>query len=290
VSKPSDDPVTPGLYLIATPIGNAGDITLRALHVLKNADVIVCEDSRVTSRLLAIYGISKPLKPYHEHNADRVRPVIIKLLKDGKKAALVSDAGTPLISDPGYDLLRACIDEGLPVTTLPGPSAPLAALVLSGLPADRFLFAGFPPSRATGRRKVYAELAVIPATLIFMESPKRLAAALADMAEILGPRQAAVGRELTKMFEEVRRGALAELAAYYQTKGPPKGEITVVVAPPSSVGVIIDDDELDRRLLAALDGHSVRDAAAKVAAAANLPRRRVYARALLLNKKINARA
>lgn len=241
----------------------------------------------MTSRLLAVHGISKPLKPYHEHNANRVGPTLIKRLKDGETVALVSDAGTPLISDPGCDLLKACIDEGLPVTTLPGPSAPLTALVLSGLPAGRFLFAGFPPSRSTGRRRVYAELAAVPATLIFMESPRRLAAALADMAEILGPRQAAVGRELTKMFEEVRRGALAELAAYYRAKGPPKGEVTVVVAPPTPPAddAAIDEDELDRRLLAALKGGSVRDAAVKVAADAGLPRRRVYARALQLYKK-----
>ena len=283
-SKPCDGR-EPGLYLVATPIGNAQDITLRALQVLKNADIIACEDTRVTSKLLAIHGISRPLKPYHEHNADRVRPTLIKRLKNGETVALVSDAGTPLISDPGYGLLQACIDEELPVTALPGPSAVLGALVLSGLPTHRFLFAGFLPPRSAGRRKALNELAAVPASLVFMESPRRLAAALADMAEILGPRHAAVGRELTKKFEEVRRGGLPELAARYKAEGAPKGEVTVVVAPPEEDREV-SPDQLDRLLREALKGASLRDAAATVAAATGLPRRRVYSRALELNKEM----
>ncbi len=286
-SKPSDDKPTTGLYLIATPIGNAGDITLRALQILKSADIIACEDTRVTSKLLAIHGVFKPLKPYHEHNAGRVRPDFIKRLKNGETVALVSDAGTPLISDPGYGLLQACISEGIFVTALPGPSSALTALVLSGLPTNRFLFAGFPPSRSGGRRKVYRELASVPASLIFMESPRRLAAALADMLEILGPRHAAIGRELTKKFEEVRRGPLSELAAHYKAEGAPKGEVTIVVAPPEKDNREIAPEDLDNKLRKALRGASVRDAATKISFETGLPRSRLYERALELKKKFS---
>lgn len=282
-SKPSAAAPAPGLYLVATPIGNASDITVRALRVLAEADVIACEDTRVTRKLLAIHAISTPLTPYHEHNAERVRPALIKRLKQGQKVALVSDAGTPLVSDPGYRLVGACIAEGLAVTALPGPSAALAALVVSGLPTDRFLFAGFPPPRAAGRRRLLAELAAVPASLVFMESSRRLAAALADMAEILGQRPAAVARELTKVFEEVRRGSLGELAAHYREAGPPKGEVTVVVAPPGD-DPEPDPDEVDRRIRDALAGASLRDAVARVAVDTGLSRRRVYARALALGR------
>ena len=272
-----------GLFLVATPIGNAGDITLRALDTLGDADVIACEDTRVTARLLAIHRIGTPMVPYHDHNAARMLPALIKRLNEGEKVALVSDAGTPLISDPGYRLVRACIEDGLAVTALPGASAVLPAMVLSGLPTDRFLFAGFPPARRAARKRALESLASVPATLVFLESPRRLASSLADMADTLGPREAAVTREMTKMFEEVRRGALPELAAHYTESGPPRGEVTVVVAPPEDRPP--DAGEVDRRLIAAMAGGTLRDAATRVAAATGLPRRRVYARALELGRR-----
>ena len=237
---------------------------------------------------MAIHGIAARLTPYHEHNAARVRPELIRRLKGGETVALVSDAGTPLISDPGYKLVQACIDEALPVIAIPGPSAVLAALLVSGLPTDRFMFAGFLPPRQAARRKALRELTAVPASLVFMESPRRLARALTDMVDILGPRQAAVGRELTKMFEEVRRGPLAELAAHYDGAGPPKGEVTVVVAPPAEKAPA-SGAEIDRRLTDAVGETSVRDAVQRVAAAAGVPRRRVYARALEIRKARGSR-
>ncbi len=279
-----------GLYIVATPIGNLADITLRALAVLEQADVIACEDTRVTGKLLKAHGIATPMTPYHEHNAGRARPALLRRLRRGATVALLSDAGTPLISDPGYKLARACLEAGLNVTAVPGASAPLAALVLSGLPTDRFFFAGFLPAKAAARRKALSELAGVKATLVFFESPRRLGAALADMADILGSRGAAVARELTKLFEEVRRATLGELAAHYRDAGPPRGEVVVVVAPPGKPasgdvparGAGREAQDLDDRLLSALRQASVRDAAASVAAATGLPRRRVYARALAL--------
>ena len=276
-------PPAGGLFVVATPIGNSADITLRALDTLRDADVIACEDTRVTSRLLAIHQIGTALVPYHDHNAARMLPALIKRLEKGEKVALVSDAGTPLVSDPGYRLVRACIEDGLAVTALPGASAVLPALVLSGLPTDRFLFAGFLAPRQAARKRTLESLAAVPATLVFLESPRRLASSLADMAETLGPRQAAVTREMTKLFEEVRRGALPELAAHYAESGPPRGEVTVVVAPPGDRPA--DADEVDRLLSLAMAEGTLRDAAARVAAATGLPRRRVYARALELREK-----
>jgi 16S rRNA (cytidine1402-2'-O)-methyltransferase len=274
-----------GLHIVATPIGNAADITLRALDVLRGADLIACEDTRVTGNLLARYEIGTRRLAYNDHNAERVRPVLLERLSRGERIALVSDAGTPLVSDPGYKLVRAAIAEDLPVTIVPGASAPLAALALSGLPSDRFLFAGFLPSRSAARRRELAELAAVPATLILFESARRLGEALADMAAVLGDRPAAVAREMTKRFEEVRRGSLAALAAHYQEAGPPKGEIVIVIGPPASAPA---KDEaaaaatLDDMLRDALAGASLRDAAASVAIASGLPRRAVYARALAL--------
>lgn len=280
-SKPATAPLAAGLHLVATPIGNAADITLRALDALRAADLVVCEDTRVTSKLLAIHGIKASLLSYHEHNAEKVRPGLIKRLKDGERVAMVSDAGTPLVSDPGYKLIRDCLDEGVAFTTLPGPSAVLASLVLSGLPTDRFLFAGFPPSKGGARRRFMEQVAGVPATLIFLESAKRLGASLADMAAVLGDREAAVARELTKKFEEVRRGSLADLAVHYAEAGPPKGEVSVVVGPPPEAAAVTEED-LDELLRAALKSQSIKDAAAGVAAATGLPKRRVYARALEL--------
>lgn len=230
---------------------------------------------------MARLGIGTPLISYHEHNAERMRPAILARLKSGETVALVSDAGTPLVSDPGYKLVRAAIAEGLPVTTVPGPSAVLAALVLSGLPSDRFMFAGFLPPKSAARQRALGELATVGATLIFFESANRLPAALADMAEILGERDAAVAREMTKMFEEVRRGSLRELAAHYESHGAPKGE-TVIVVGPAAAAARPDDAEIDRLLLAALKGETLRDAVASVTEATGLPRREIYGRALRL--------
>jgi len=282
---PPGGTIPAGLHIVATPIGNAADITLRALDVLRGVDLIACEDTRVTGNLMARYGIGTRRLAYNDHNAERMRPRLLERLRGNGRVALVSDAGTPLISDPGYKLVRDAIAEGLAVTIVPGASATLAALALSGLPSDRFLFAGFLPNRSPARRRALAELAAVPATLIVFESARRLDAALADMAAVLGDRPAAVARELTKRFEEVRRGSLRELAAHYAAASPPKGEIVVVIGPPSAVPPQEDAAgaaTLDDMLRDALAGASLRDAAAAVAIACNLPRREVYARALAL--------
>lgn len=276
--------LAPGLYLVATPIGNLRDITLRAVDVLREADQILCEDTRVSARLLAAHHITTPLTTYHEHNAARVRPRVITKLTHGAAIALVSDAGTPLISDPGFKLVRAAIDEGVAVTAVPGPSAPLAALQVSGLPTDRFLFAGFLPAKSAARRRTLADLDAVPATLVFFESARRLAETLHAMAETLGGREAAVARELTKLHEEVRRGSLPALAAHYAEVGPPRGEVVIVIAPPLA-GAEMSEEELDRRLEMALADASLRDAVAAISAEAALPRQKVYARALALKQR-----
>ena len=224
----------PALYLVATPIGNLGDITIRALETLAAADIVACEDTRITRRLLERYAIRRKPIAYHEHNAAEAGPKLLAALKEGRSVALVSDAGTPLVSDPGFRLARQVLDADGKVVPIPGASAPLAALVASGLPSDSFFFAGFLPAKAGQRRTRLAALAPVPATLIFFESPRRLADTLAAMAEALGgSRQAAVCRELTKAYEEVRRGTLAELGRHYAEAGAPKGEVVVCVAPPA---------------------------------------------------------
>jgi 16S rRNA (cytidine1402-2'-O)-methyltransferase len=274
--------VPDGLVLVSTPIGNLGDVTARARAVLAASDVVLCEDTRHTARLLSAIGIAARTEPLHEHNEDaRIGPVLA-LLRAGKRVALVSDAGTPLVSDPGFRLVRAVIAEGLPVGAVPGPNAALTALVLSGLPPQPFLFLGFPPPRHAARRAGFgrlraAERAGLAATLVWHEAPHRLADVLADMAEAFGARPAAVARELTKRFEEMRRGDLPTLAAHYASSEA-RGEITVVVGPPAQDDV----ENLDGRIRAALAGHSVKDAAALVAAATGLPRKIVYARAMEL--------
>ena len=278
-SKPA---LAPGLYLVATPIGNLADITLRAIEALRGADRICAEDTRVTLRLLARYGVKKPLEPYHDHNAERARPKILAALRRGERVALVSDAGTPLVSDPGYKLVRAAIAEGLHVSALPGPSAALAALVLSGLPPDAFFFGGFLPPRPAARRRALEGCKPLAATLVFFEAPSRLAAALADIADVLGDRPAAVARELTKLHEEVRRGRLGELVVHYRETGPPRGESVIVVGPPEPETAAPGD--IDERLQAALLGHGVREAAALVAGELGLRRRLVYRRALELSR------
>ena len=274
---------SPGLYLVATPIGNTGDITLRALELLKTADVVACEDTRVTAKLLTRFGIHAHTLPYHEHNAAGMRPKLMEKLRAGQVVALVSDAGTPLISDPGYKLVQAVVEAGLPVTALPGASALLTALQLSGLPSDRFLFLGFLPNKSAARRAAIEEVSGLGATLVCYESAQRLAAMLADLAETLGPRPAAVARELTKLYEEVRRGNLPELAAHYAEAGPPKGEVVVVIGPPAdSEAETLDEAGLDAALGRALATSSLRDAVAEIARLSGQPRKAVYARALAL--------
>lgn len=281
--------LSPGLYIVSTPIGNARDITLRALDVLNAADVVLCEDTRVTSRLMSIHGIKTKLAPYHEHNAQAVRPGIIDALEAGKCYALVSDAGTPLISDPGYRLVSDAIAQGITVFPVPGASSVLAALSVSGLPTDRFLFCGFLPPKTTGRKKSLSDLADLPVSLVFLESGPRLAASLADMAAVLGDRSVAIGRELTKKFEEVRRGPLQALADHYRAAGAPKGEITVVVGPLSKAqSAAATEANLDAYLTDAMASLSVREAAAQVAKDLGLPRRTVYARALALKDTIGS--
>jgi len=275
-------PLTAGLYLVATPIGNLRDISLRALETLAAADVIACEDSRVTRKLTEHYGIATPLTPYHEHNAAEARPKLLARLAAGQAVALVSDAGTPLISDPGYKLVRAASEAGHPVIAVPGASAVLTALGAAGLPTDRFFFEGFLPPKQAARQKRIAQLAAVPATLVLFESGPRLSAALTDLAAGLGPRPAAICRELTKLHEEIRRDDLAALARHYADGGETRGEIVIVVAPPTEAGESADDvDELLRR---ALDRVSVKDAVGEVALATGRPRREVYQRALALTK------
>ena len=265
--------------MTATPIGNARDITLRARDALAGCDLIAAEDTRVTSRLLSIYGISKPLTAYNDHNAVRERPRLLSRLRGGARIALVSDAGTPLVSDPGYKLVREALAEGLPVHALPGASAPLTALALAGLPTDRFFFAGFLSSKQGERRSALEELRELRATLIFFESAQRLGATLKDMAEIFGDRPAAVARELTKLHEEVRRGTLNELAKAYEGETP-KGEITLLVGPPRDEAP--DFAKAEKLLKDALEFMPVRAAADLIAEALDLPRRETYARALAL--------
>jgi len=275
--------LAPGLHLVATPIGNLGDVTLRALWVLRNADRILCEDTRVTARLLSRFGIATPLSPYHDHNADRVRPIVLEALHRGEKVALVSDAGTPLVSDPGFKLVRDALANNLPVTAVPGPSAALTALILSGLPPEVFLFAGFLPPRSGARRRMLAQWAKLVAALVFFEGPSRLAASLSDMAEILSDRNVAVARELTKRYEEVRRGRLSALAEHYREAGPPRGEVVIVVGPPEPEAP--READIDTRLDRLLDTHSLRDAVAQLAAETGIPRRSLYDRALARQRK-----
>jgi 16S rRNA (cytidine1402-2'-O)-methyltransferase len=274
--------LAPGLYVTATPIGNLGDVTLRALSVLASADLVLCEDTRVTRRLLDRYGLKPALLAYHEHNAASVRPRVLERLHEGESVALVSDAGTPLVSDPGYKLVQAAIEGGHQIFPIPGASAALAALVAAGLPTDRFFFEGFLSPKAGHRKSRIAALAEIPATLVLYESGPRLAASLADLAAGLGARDAAICRELTKKFEEIRRGTLADLAAYYQTAGKPKGEIVIVIAPPSAESKNLSTEMLDAKLTSALKRLSVKDAADAVVAETGLKRRQVYQRALAL--------
>jgi 16S rRNA (cytidine1402-2'-O)-methyltransferase len=274
----------PGLHIIATPIGNLGDITLRALTALAGADLIACEDTRVTRKLLDRYGIRTPLTPYHDHNAAEARPKLLRRLGEGAAIVLVSDAGTPLVSDPGYKLVRAAQEAGHGVTALPGPSAVLAALAVAGLPTDQFFFAGFLPPKQAARRVRIAELARIPATLVMFETGPRVAATLADLVAGLGQkREAALCRELTKLYEEICRGDLKTLAENYAT-AEPRGEIVLVIGPPPAAEQP-SGEETDTLLRSALARTSLKAAVAEVVAATGLPRRQIYQRALALGNE-----
>lgn len=279
--------MTPGLYLVATPIGNLRDITLRALDILATVDAVACEDTRVTGRLLQAHGIKKPLILYNDHSDGGRRDALLKRLADGERIALVPDAGTPLVSDPGFKLVRSCAEAGIAVTAIPGPSAALAALSLSALPSDAFAFAGFPPPKQAARRAFLMRWKEVPATMIFFETAPRLAASLADMAAIFGgARPAAMARELTKLFEEVRRGTLAELAEHYNVEGPPKGEIVLVVGPPPDAGAEpLDEEMLEGRIREALKTMSVKEAAEALARETGLPRRTIYEKAVRLDRE-----
>ncbi len=274
--------LNPGLYVTATPIGNLGDITYRAVEALKAADLILCEDTRQTAKLCAAYGIDTPRARYHDHNAARARPGIIKKLQEGARLCLVSDAGTPLISDPGYKLVRAARDAGVSVFPLPGPAAAIAALSAAGAPSDQFFFAGFLPSKAGARDRALKSLASIQTTLIFYETAPRLAASLGAMAQALGARQASIARELTKLHEEFREGALHDLAAHYET-APAKGEIVIVVFPPQKRAA--SPDALDAFLKTALQTMPVKQAASAAAAELGVSRNEAYARALQLKER-----
>lgn len=277
------DVLAPGLYVVATPIGNLGDVSLRALAVLARAHTILAEDTRHSKKLLSHFGVSgASLVAFHEHNAERQRPRVLARLEAGAAVALISDAGTPLVCDPGYKLMLACREAGIAVTSVPGPSALLAALTSAGLPCDRFFFEGFLPAKQAGRRKRLEAIAAIPATLIFYEAPQRIAAALADMAAALGPREAAVARELTKLHEEIVGGTLGELAAQFGERDV-KGEIVVLIGPPETEAA--SDADIRAALAIALASQSLRDASRDVAAALGVHKTRVYKLGLALQGK-----
>ncbi|MBX9934504.1 MAG: 16S rRNA (cytidine(1402)-2'-O)-methyltransferase [Methylobacterium sp.] len=281
------EPLEPGLHVVATPIGNLKDVSFRALATLAAADTVLAEDTRVTRTLLMHYGITTPLVAYHEHSNAAVRERMIARMQAGEALALVSDAGTPLVSDPGFKLVQAAIEAGIAITPIPGPSAVMTAIVAAGLPTDRFFFEGFLPQKSGARRNRLAELSQVPGTLVLFESPHRLPEMLGDAAAVLGgARPAAVARELTKLFETIRRGTLGSLADTFAAEGAPKGEVVVVIG----TGTEEPDDEavetgLDAALATALERHSIKDAAALVADETGQPRRTVYARALVLARR-----
>jgi 16S rRNA (cytidine1402-2'-O)-methyltransferase len=270
----------PGLYLVATPIGNLRDMSIRAIETLSAVDIILCEDTRMTGKLLQAHGIKGRMDIYNDHTADKIRGRVLEMLAEGKRIALVSDAGMPLISDPGYKLVRDAQDLGLNVTTVPGANAALAALQLSGLPTDKFCFLGFLPPKEKARRDALREWAEVKGTLVAYETAPRLIESLEDMAAVLGDRPAAVVRELTKMYEEVRRDNLSALAGHYRNAGEPKGEIVIVIAPPEER--IFSDEHIETLLQNALQNMSVKDAAAHVAEQTGMARKKVYELALKL--------
>ncbi len=272
-----------GLYIVSTPIGNLGDMTVRGREILEQADIIACEDTRVTGKLLARFQIKSPTISYHDHNEQKILPQLLDRLAEGQIVALVSDAGTPLISDPGYRLVKKAADAGHMVCPIPGASAILAALASAGLPTDRFMFVGFLPGKTQARQKILKELSGVKATLVFYESAKRLKDSLRDILDVLGDRQAAVCRELTKLFEEIHRGNLAGLVTHYDQADRPKGEIVIVIGPPEETEAATD--QLDEALTHALAHLSVKEAVASVTYTLGLKRKQVYARALNISGK-----
>ncbi|HEY8603022.1 16S rRNA (cytidine(1402)-2'-O)-methyltransferase [Tsuneonella suprasediminis] len=276
MSHHSTKPLSPGLYIVATPIGNLGDVTLRAAEVLKGCDAVACEDTRVTGKLMKHIGSAKPLWRYDDHASERDRARIVEAART-QAIALVSDAGTPLISDPGYRLVRDARESGVVVTSLPGPCAAIVGLTLSGLPNDRFLFAGFLPSKDKARGDTLASLAQVDATLLFYETGPRLTRSLAAIADVLPGRTVSVARELTKLHEECRTGSAADLMAHYDAS-PPKGEIVLMIAPPEAVAV--SEDDAESMLREALETMKTSQAAAFVAKETGIDRKTLYARAM----------
>ncbi|WP_017932311.1 16S rRNA (cytidine(1402)-2'-O)-methyltransferase [Robiginitomaculum antarcticum] len=289
-AAPQDNParqvaLDPALYLVATPIGNLRDISLRALDVLRSADHLYAEDTRNSLKLLRAFGLTRSLAAYHDHNAAKMVPKLVAQIEAGRSVALVSDAGTPLVSDPGFRLARACAAAGLTIRAVPGASAPLAALSTAALPSDRFFFNGFLPPKSEARRTALADLSAVPGTLIFFETAPRLQSSLSDMRDIFGDREAAIARELTKTYEQTRRGTLSELMEGV-IADPPRGEIVVLVGPPDAGESIWDAARLDAALLAAIPERGVKRAANEVAALSGHNRREVYARALQLKDSL----
>ncbi len=280
IEKP--EPLRNGLYIIATPIGNLRDITIRALDALKAADLVICEDTRVTGKLLKAYNITAKLQTYNDHSSDDNRAAIVDKIMGGKSVALVSDAGMPVVSDPGYKLVNACQQAGAYITTLPGANAPLSALQLSGMPSDRFSFIGFLPPKTMARKKVLAEWANVKTTLMTFETAPRLLAALKDIRDALGAREVAVVREITKMFEEVKRDNVAGLIEYYEQEGPPKGEIVLVIGPP--IDSEIGEGAIEEMVKEALSDMKVKDAAHYVAEKAGRKKSDMYDLALKIKK------
>lgn len=269
--------ILPGLYLVSTPIGNLRDITLRALDVLAGVDEIYCEDTRVSGKLLQAYGIKNKLAVYNDHSSDSIRKKILEKIEGGKAVALISDAGTPLISDPGYKLVRDCLDQKLPVTSMPGANAVLTGLQLSGLPSDTFIFHGFLPPKMAARKKLFEEWNGVQATHVFYETGPRLEASLKDCLSVWGNREAAVMRELTKMYESVRKGTLEDLLASFEQ---PKGELVVVIGPPEDK--TYEQKDIDKALKEALKTMSVKEASNHVAHETGISKKELYARALEL--------
>ncbi|MEM9468914.1 MAG: 16S rRNA (cytidine(1402)-2'-O)-methyltransferase [Pseudomonadota bacterium] len=279
--KPKGD-LKAGLYLVATPIGNMRDITFRALDILASVDLIICEDTRVSGKLLSAYGFKKPMQVYNDHSTDEQRETILKAVKEGQAIAVLSDAGTPLVSDPGYKLVRGAIEQDLFVTTIPGANAALSGIQLSGLPTNQFSFLGFLPPKTTARVRLLQEWEDAPGTLIVYETGPRLVDSLSDIAETLGDREAAVTREITKMYEEVKRAKLSDLISYYKEKGAPKGEIVVVIGPAGEAEKAVSSESLESQIKKALETMSVRDASEMVAKASGKPKRAIYTLALKL--------
>ena len=272
--------LVPGLHITATPIGNLGDVTLRALATLAAADVVLCEDTRVSSRLMERYGIKASMKPYHEHNAEAVRPAIIAALQAGGAYALISDAGVPLVSDPGYRLVRACVDEGITVDSIPGASSTLTALTLSGLPSDVFTFIGFLPQKQKARRDMLTRFKDLPSTLIAFESPHRVVAALADITSVFATRNMALCRELTKLHEEVLRGTAEDIRHILAGRETVKGEIVLVIAPPAGEPAVVSENQIEVAITVALQDNSSAKAASIVSKEFGLAKDEIYARIL----------